>query len=317
MIPTQHTVDTPYMVGPVHCYTVELDGDLVLFDTGPPTERAQEFLQKEISLDRLKHVIVTHCHLDHYGQSSWLEKNTEATVYLPFRDVLKIQQRDERMESLYQLLTEMGFDEHYLDDLRASFYRGVLFPPLPDNFRIAESDIPERLGVEVLGCAGHSQSDLVYATSEWAITGDTLLKGIFQSPLLDVDLEQGGRFNNYQAYCQSIIKLCSLQDRTILPGHRKKVENVDDIILFYISKTLVRANQIRPYITKYSIAEIINKLFGNSMTDPFHVYLKASEIMFLKDFLYDSDRLKSSLETIKLFAQVSDLFHKALGGTDA
>lgn len=37
---------------------------------------------------------------------------------------------------------------------------------------------------------------LVYVGDEWAVTGDTLLKGIFQTPLLDVDLIHGGRFNN-------------------------------------------------------------------------------------------------------------------------
>ena len=33
------------MVGPVHCYSVELDGELVLFDTGPPTRAGELFLQ--------------------------------------------------------------------------------------------------------------------------------------------------------------------------------------------------------------------------------------------------------------------------------
>ena len=59
------------------------------------------------------------------------------------------------------------------------------FPPFPENYLVAEHDLPERLGIEVLACPGHSQSDLVYAGADWAVTGDTLLKGIFQSPLLD------------------------------------------------------------------------------------------------------------------------------------
>ena len=41
----QHTINTPYMVGPVHCYAAELAGELVLFDTGPPTAAAQGFLR--------------------------------------------------------------------------------------------------------------------------------------------------------------------------------------------------------------------------------------------------------------------------------
>ena len=37
----QHTVQTPYMVGEVHFYSAELNGELVLFDTGPPTPEGE------------------------------------------------------------------------------------------------------------------------------------------------------------------------------------------------------------------------------------------------------------------------------------
>ena len=76
MKPFQHTINTPYIAGPVHCYTAELGGDLVLFDTGPPTAEAEQYLRDNIDLRRLKHVIITHCHIDHYGQAAWLEKNS-------------------------------------------------------------------------------------------------------------------------------------------------------------------------------------------------------------------------------------------------
>ncbi|MGK2905388.1 MAG: hypothetical protein ACSLFH_03465 [Desulfuromonadales bacterium] len=46
MIPTQRTLATPYPVGPVHCYSIELAGELVLLDTGPPTAEARTYLQK-------------------------------------------------------------------------------------------------------------------------------------------------------------------------------------------------------------------------------------------------------------------------------
>jgi len=69
----QHTINTPYMVGPVHCYTAWFGDELVLFDTGPPVVEAQRFLAERIDLGRLRHVVVTHCHIDHYGLAWWLE----------------------------------------------------------------------------------------------------------------------------------------------------------------------------------------------------------------------------------------------------
>jgi 2,4-dienoyl-CoA reductase (NADPH2) len=310
---SQHTINTPYMVGPVHCYTAELGGDLVLFDTGPPTPQGQRYLREHIDLSRLRHVIVTHCHIDHYGQSSWLSEQSEAAIYLPYRDSLKVLHSDERMQKMFGLLSRKGFGPGFLDELRDLLDRNVLFPPFPQKYLIAEQDIPAHLGIEVLSCPGHSQSDLVYVGEDWAVTGDTLLRGIFQSPLLDVDVESGQRFRNYEAYCASLIRLAGLRDKRILPGHRHTVDSVDAIFLFYISKMLLRVEQLRPYSQGENVAEIIEKLFGGSIKDVFHIYLKASEIIFMQDFLERPEMLRASLEDIGLFDDLAEQFCHAVG----
>lgn len=310
---SQHTINTPYMIGPVHCYSVERAGDLVLFDTGPPTKEGRQYLREHIDLDRLGHVIVTHCHIDHYGLAAWLEKETGAVVYLPYRDTLKARFHEERMETMYSLLAERGFSRGYLDELRELLQKHVLFPPFPEKYLIVEHDLPDHLGVEVLPCPGHSQSDLIYVVDDSAITGDTLLRGVFQSPLLDVDLETGERFNNYQAYCATLLQLAGLRDKKILPGHRYTIDNVDGIILFYITKMLQRVEQLRPFRRELNVAGIIQRLFGGSITDAFHIYLKASEIIFMQDFLHDPQRLRDSLEDIGLFEDVAEQFYKVIG----
>jgi hydroxyacylglutathione hydrolase len=42
----KHTLDTPYPVGPVHFYTCELKGDIIMFDTGPYTFLALDYVKK-------------------------------------------------------------------------------------------------------------------------------------------------------------------------------------------------------------------------------------------------------------------------------
>lgn len=311
--PTQHTIDTPYPVGPVHCYTLERNDELLLFDTGPPTPEAREYFQKTVDLKKLKHVFITHGHIDHYGLAYWFEKETDAVIYLPYRDVLKISQHTRRLESMYSLLVEVGFDAEYLGQLRRVFDSGVLFPPFPEKYRIAEKEIPAELGITALDCPGHSQSDLVYVVDEYAITGDTLLRGIFQSPLLDVDLVTGERFNNYQAYCRSIVKLAALEGKTILPGHRKSIESVADILHFYISKLLVRVEQMLPYKDEANVTKIIRTLFNGSMTDVFHIYLKASEIIFMQDFLASPETLGDALQEIGLLDKVAAQYSRVTG----
>lgn len=310
---TQHTINTPYMVGPVHCYTAELGGDLVLFDTGPPTEEGRRYLRENVDLERLRHVIVTHCHIDHYGLSFWLSEQSDAAFYYPYRDCLKVVHKDRRMQGMSTLLAERGFDQAYLDDLRELLQRNVLFPPFPKDYLVAEEAIPAHLGISVMNCPGHSQSDLVYVGDDWAVTGDILLRGIFQSPLLDVDLETGGRFKNYEAYCATLLNIADLRDKKILPGHRHMVESVDATILFYVTKMLQRVEQMRPASKGDDIAEIIRRVFGPTMNDSFHIYLKASEIIFMKDFLDQPELLRNALEDIGLFEDVAEYFCRAVG----
>lgn len=310
---TQHTINTPYMVGPVHCYSGMMAGELVLFDTGPPTPEAERYLRKNVDLANLRHVIVTHCHIDHYGQAHWLEQYSDATIYLPYRDGLKISQHDRRMEEMYTLLAGLGFSGEYLAGLKEIFDSGLLFPPFPQRFKVAEKELPERLGIEVINCPGHSQSDLVYAGEDWAVTGDILLRGIFQSPLLDVDLESGDRFNNYAAYCSSLVKLAGLRNRKVLPGHRQTIAGIDATLLFYVSKLLVRVEQLRSFEDEENLMVLIDKLLGGRVQDAFHYFLKASEVVFMKDLLSDPEMLRRALEEIGLFSQVDELYHAATG----
>lgn len=306
----QHTIATPYMVGDVHFYTARLKGELTLFDTGPPTEAAWTQLQNEVDLGELRHIFVTHCHIDHWGNAAKLVDKTGARLYLPQRDADKITHHQQRLKGMMMVMRGYGFQQRYLDQLLREIDSDATFPPFPPHYDIVEtSRQPARLGIRVLACPGHSQSDLVYRVGNQAVSGDVLLRGIFQSPLLDVDLQTfTGRFHNYRAYCGSLNNLAGLRDCQILPGHRYTIDTVDATVLFYLRKLLDRAHKLKPYATEQDVASLIEKLFSEKDLPLFHIYLKASEIIFMQDLLLEPQRLRNALEKIELFATLADKF---------
>jgi 2,4-dienoyl-CoA reductase (NADPH2) len=301
----QHTIHTPYMVGEAHFYTMEIGGEPVLFDTGPATREAREFLRRSVDLGRLKHLFVTHCHVDHYGLARFIGENSDARIYIPRKDALKLRHHEARLAHIEDELEAMGFDRRYIGRFREIVEDNRLFPGAPEKFAVVEeSPEPARLGIEVLACPGHSQSDLVYRVGSHAVTGDILLRGIFQAPLLDVDLETfSGRFRNYEAYCASLLKLGRLRGCEILPGHRHTVESLEETVLSYVVKLFERAERLKGFPRALPVSRLIEQLFGKAL-DPFVTYLKASEIAFMRDFLDDPTLLKASLEALGLFDQV-------------
>lgn len=307
----QHTVQTPYMVGEVHYYSTELDCGLVLFDTGPPTPEGESSLLAEVDLKRLKYLFITHCHIDHYGLANYILQRSDAEVFIPRRDAIKLQRHKERLNKIDELLDGCGFGDDFTLQLRESFKQNKVFADSPERLRIVEEsdELPE-LGISYLPCPGHSQSDLVYLVGEYAVTGDTLLRNIFQVPLLDIDFDSSeGRFRNYDAYCTSLFNLAQLRGRLIMPGHRQYIEGVDETILFYVKTLLERTVQVLPF-RSLSLNKIIEHLFKGRLTEPFYLYLKISEIVFMLDFLDNPSLLRASLEQIGLFDRIRVLYER-------
>lgn len=314
----QHSIATPYAVGDVHFYTTDIGGESVLFDTGPPTPEALHFLRSQVNLKKLGYVFITHCHADHYGLVEYLSHHTFATIVLPKHDVLKFQNHEARMVALQQMIREQGFDERQVGHFREMLETNMVSPKLPARYEIAEeSRVPASLGITVLPCPGHSQSDLVYICGNEAVTGDVLLENIFQVPLLDVDMTTfNGRFRNYDAYCKTLLSLPRLAGLSIQPGHRNAVASVEATVIWYVRKVLERARRLRTLSEEGApdFMSVLQRFCGEEFNDLFVVYLKVSEIMFLRDFLAEPGLMQKSLLEIGVYPQVKEAFEAAAGG---
>ena len=314
----QHTLNTPYIIGEVHCYSTEINNELVLFDAGPPTDDAFATLAAQIDLQRLKYIFITHTHIDHYGLAARIVEQSGARVLVSRQDAIKFQRRRERLDLFIKLLAGIGCDDSITSQLREKKEQELLAIKIPEQIEIVEeSTVPATLGISWLNCPGHSQSDLIYLCGNSAITGDTLLRNIFQVPIFDVDLQTfAGRFHNYDAYCTSIMAMRHLRGYRICPGHRWHVDSFEETILCYVRKLLERAGQIKELSPGNSPLDIMLAIFGDISRNPFFVHMKLSEIIFIQDFLENPAQLKKSLEFLGLFDTVSDLYYSATGEAD-
>lgn len=97
----------------------------------------------------------------------------------------------------------------------------------------------------------------------------------------------------------------------MLAGHRNSITSIDTTLSFCITQLLVRAEQLKPYRDEDNLITLIRKLIGDRMQNVFHIFLKGSEILFMKDLLARPELIREALEKIGLFDEVAELFYSS------
>lgn len=309
----QHTVPTPYPVGPVHVYTFKVGKDLVMIDTGPPTKEAKAFLENNVDLNKLKYVLLTHCHPDHYGLSAWLHKEHGVTSILSRYDEMLYTHLNQRIAALAPIYASLGFPKVLVEAVQNTMEDFKRKIPFADEYLILEEqgELLEDLGIEYFRAPGHTQSDVIFTYGNFAFTGDVLLRDIFQTPLLDVNLNtMEGRFGNYAAYCETINKLKTIEHMTLMPGHREYVDSVKARVKFYVRKLVERANVAKPFLESgLTVFEVVQEVHKEALNDPFVFYVKTSEVVFIRDFIRNPRLLKDALLRANLYTPLRDTLY--------
>ena len=313
----KYTVPTPYPVGPVHIYEFGLNGKTVLFDTGPGTREAKAYVQENLALEKLDYLFITHFHPDHYGLIPFFEENSNVEVIVSGYDALLYEHHEDRARFLHDFFVSLGFSPEAMERLRNTLYPENKPRTFAKKYRILEEsgELLQSLGIDYISCPGHSQSDIICLVDNYAVSADVALRDIFQTPLLDYNIHTlHGRFCNYRAYCETIPRLKSIEKREFLPGHRDYINSVDEQILFYVGKMLQRGkvlfSQIQP---DQNVFDILLLLFPNALSmDPFFMYIKTSEILFMQDFLTNPQILIEALQSAGLYSnlqhEIEELF---------
>jgi hydroxyacylglutathione hydrolase len=309
----QLAVPTPYLVGDIKVYSCVIKGQLILFDTGPVTDKALRFLEQNVDLDRLQYVFITHWHPEHCGLAALLEKRTGAKIIVSRHEVNRLKQLEEQLNNLRILLGQLGFPADDLELLAGNLrvlYEGI---PTPDNLvSLEESEgLLESLGIEYFYCPFHSARDVIYLVGDYAVSGDIVLNKTYSSPSIEPD-PMGSTvkiFNNYRAFCTAISQLKKIEQYTLLPSHGEPVKSIDVWLGFMVAKIIERTSAVAPLLQQgSSVYQATVNHFGDRVKrNQLFYYIKASEVNLSKDFLQNPQLLLEALKENGLMARFDSL----------
>jgi len=234
-------VPTPFAVGRVNCYV--LDGDaLTLVDPGPASEDARETLAEGLAeagyeVADVDRVLVTHPHMDHFGDAAAIARESGAEVCAHTDAVGWLADPDaqfEREQDLFEpFLVSMGLPERLSDTVISlpETYRDFREPVTVD--RELEGGDTVAAGrdadLETVHTPGHAPGSVCFLAPEEAFfTGDHVLGHISPNPLLTTRPDDPTeRTRSLPDYLDALERIQGVDAPVAEPGHGDPVTDID------------------------------------------------------------------------------------------
>ena len=259
-----------------------------LVDTGLKTEASLAALKKGMedigfSLKSIERILITHGHIDHYGQAKRLSILSGAPIYIHPKEYGRIRSILHLLGYLKSVLLRNGVPEplvaeaiHYIESAHK------LADPLEDAYFLEDGDpIPyESMTWRTILCPGHSPGLICFYWPEKKIffSGDHLLKEVTPNPILNTP-EDGSplRYPSLREYLESLKKVENLDISLSFPGHGEEITDVKGLIQKILTHHQERMDLICSILSRGEKTpyEIAMDLFPG--VPPFEVFLGISE----------------------------------------
>ncbi|MGQ9508333.1 MAG: MBL fold metallo-hydrolase [Thermodesulfobacteriota bacterium] len=292
----------PFPLGTTNIFFV--DGrPRTLIDTGIKTEASFEALKKGLkeigfSISYIERILITHGHIDHYGQAKRIASLSGASIYLHPKEYGKIRSIIHSLGFLKSILIKNGTPETLAD--QAIHYIEMaqkMADPLEDAFFLNDGDsVPfGSMTWKAIHCPGHSPGLLCFYWPERKIlfTGDHLLKEITPNPFLNIP-ETGMPLNypSLKEYLSSLKKVETLEPLLLLPGHGEEIRDPKGLIQNILNHHKKRMVEIVSSLREGSKTafEVAMALFPN--IPPFETFLGISEAVGHLAILKDEGKVR-------------------------
>ncbi|MFZ5442973.1 MAG: MBL fold metallo-hydrolase [Myxococcota bacterium] len=240
--------------GPANAFLIEdPDGRFTLFDTGVGTTDGIVALRAHASeqgldLGRLSRIIVSHGHVDHFGNAQQLSEESGARVFVHPLDRPKVLGHERFPDLLRRhraYFAKLGVPLETLDLMQASSEKGALRVRYVEDHRLGELRDGEVLhfrhfDARVMHCPGHTPGliGLHAERPRLFFADDHLLVRVSPNPVLDFCQGEGrDKFRALSRYIDSARRVRELELDAVLPGHGPAFHGhrslIDDLFGFY------------------------------------------------------------------------------------
>lgn len=300
--------------GPVNVFAcAEKDGGWTLFDCGVGTAEGRRAVHeglhaRGVELEKVRRLIVSHGHVDHYGNAQELAEASGAPVFVHPADQEKIcgdgrwSQQLVKHVDFYQCL---GVPDDVIEGMKKLGGNSTEYARQVDPARVQHHGEGLALSfahfeARVLHLPGHTPGLVCLWDEAHRIlfADDHILARVSPNPLIDLTQVQGTEktFRALVSYMTSARRAHALDAAYVLPGHGPAFTNhrplLDGLFSFYAKRQdrLFKRMQGGPA----TVFELVNLLFPRA--DVRRMYLMLSEALGNLEVMEEEGRVKRSLE---------------------
>jgi glyoxylase-like metal-dependent hydrolase (beta-lactamase superfamily II) len=299
--------------GPANVYAIANgDRSWTLFDTGIATPEGTAALETQavergVDLSRVSRIVVSHGHVDHYGNAQRIAERSGAPVLIHPADRNKVLghfRYSSEIENNVEYYLRLGVPEPVLLSMLERTKRAPTLARPVDSAILQPLDEGmvfdfQHFSVSVMHLPGHTPGlvCLHSAAQRLLFADDHVLARVSPNPLLDLSLGTGAaKFLSLVSYLKSAERVVQLELDAVLPGHGPAFSGHQRLLrgLFQFYRTrqdkLVAALTIRPRTAFEAIAAIFVKI------DLSRLYLLLSEVIANLEVLEVEGRVQRTLQ---------------------
>lgn len=277
----------PFPLETMNVYLID-DSPRTLIDAGIKTEASFETLKKGLEtigygLNSIERILITHGHIDHYGQAKRVSSLSGAPIYIHSKEYGRIRSFIHSLGFLKSILLRNGAPETLIDE--AIYYMDsaqIMGDSLDEAFFLDDGDsiLFKSMIWKTIHCPGHSPGLICFYWPEKGIlfTGDHLLKEITPNPVLNVhESRPPYRYPSLKEYLASMEKIEKFDISIVLPGHGEEIHDVKGLIQKIFVHHKGRMDHVLFSLSKGEKTpfEIAMDLFPG--VPPFEIFLGISE----------------------------------------